>query len=117
MSVIMPAYNSEAFIADAIRSVISQTYQNWELLIVNDASNDSTAQILQKFNSEENRIRVFNNSANKGTAYSRNKAIEAAEGQFISFLDADDLWKENKLKRQLEVLSKANVAACFSSYQ
>ncbi|WP_405200156.1 glycosyltransferase family 2 protein [Christiangramia sp. LLG6405-1] len=117
VSVIMPAYNSEAYIADAIRSVISQTYHNWELLIVNDASNDSTAQILQKFNSEENRIRVFTNSANKGTAYSRNKAIEAAEGQFIAFLDADDLWKENKLMRQLEVLSKANVAACFSSYQ
>ncbi|WP_026913633.1 glycosyltransferase family 2 protein [Christiangramia portivictoriae] len=117
VSVIMPAYNSEAYIAEAIQSVISQTYPQWELLIVNDASRDSTEQILKNYSDEDSRIRVFHNSTNRGTAFSRNKAIEASEGEFISFLDTDDLWKNNKLERQLEVLSKSNVAACFSSYQ
>ena len=116
VSVIMPAYNSAAFIAESIQSVIQQTYSNWELIIVDDASTDTTRKIIASHSISEPRIRSFYNSSNRGTHYSRNKAIEAAQGEFISFLDADDLWKPEKLEKQLKVLSKENVAACFSSY-
>lgn len=117
VSVIMPAYNSEAFITESIQSVIAQTYTYWELLIIDDASSDATKQIIEKFSSEDHRIRLFVNSSNSGTYHSRNKGIKAASGEFIAFLDADDLWKPKKLEKQLKVLSKPNVAACFSSYE
>ncbi|GAA4310029.1 glycosyltransferase family 2 protein [Pontixanthobacter gangjinensis] len=117
VSVIMPAYNSEAFIAEAIRSVIQQTYPDWELLIIDDASTDATKKIIRKLYQDDNRIRLLENSENRGTHYTRNKGIKAAQGDFIAFLDADDLWKPEKLKKQLELLSKENLAACFSSYE
>ncbi|MDX1762241.1 MAG: glycosyltransferase family 2 protein [Christiangramia sp.] len=116
VSVIMPAYNSEAFIAESIRSVIQQTYQDWELLIIDDASTDATRNVISKLYQEDNRIRLLENSSNRGTHHTRNKGIKAAQGDFIAFLDADDLWKPEKLKRQLEVLSQENFSACFSSY-
>lgn len=116
VSVIMPAYNSEAFISEAIQSVIDQTYPNWELLVIDDASSDSTLKIIQKYSETDNRIRIFNNSVNKGTCQTRNKGTEGATGDFIAFLDADDQWKPEKLQKQLEILSHQNIAACFSSY-
>ena len=116
VSVIMPAYNSEAFISEAIRSVIQQTYQNWELLVIDDASSDSTLKLIQKYSENDNRIKVFKNSANLGTHKARNRGIKAAEGDFIAFLDADDQWKPEKLVKQLEILSSDNISACFSSY-
>ena len=116
VSVIMPAYNSEAFITESIRSVINQTYENWELLVVDDASEDSTSTIIRKFSKADDRIRFFENSSNFGTHYTRNKGIKAAQGEFIAFLDADDLWKPEKLEKQLKILSEENIAACFSSY-
>lgn len=116
VSVIMPAYNAEAFIAEAIRSVIQQTYQNWELLVIDDASTDSTLKIIQKYSEKDKRIKIFKNSDNQGTHKARNKGIKAAEGDFIAFLDADDQWKPEKLLKQLEILSSDNISACFSSY-
>ena len=117
VSVIMPAYNSEVFISESIQSVINQTYPNWELLVIDDASSDSTKKIAEKFSSEDSRIRFFQNSSNSGTHHSRNRGIKAASGDFIAFLDADDLWKPEKLEKQLIILSKPNIAACFSSYE
>lgn len=117
VSVIMPAYNSAAFISESIQSVIQQTYPNWELIIVDDASTDTTRKIIESHSISEHRIRSFYNSHNSGTHFCRNKAINAAKGAFIAFLDADDLWKPEKLEKQLKVLSKDNVAACFSSYE
>ncbi|WP_300433661.1 glycosyltransferase [Christiangramia sp.] len=117
VSVIMPAYNSEAYITESIQSVIQQTYPHWELLIINDASSDSTKEIAGKFSSEDKRIKLLKNEVNSGTHHARNKGIKVASGNFIAFLDADDLWKPEKLFKQLKVLSKPNVAACFSSYE
>lgn len=117
VSVIMPAYNSEAFISESIKSVLQQSYANWELLIIDDASSDATKKIIQKFFSEDGRIQLLQNDINLGTHHSRNKGIKAASGNFIAFLDADDRWKAEKLEKQLKVLSKPNVAACFSSYE
>lgn len=117
VSVIMPAYNSEVFISEAIHSVIQQSYPNWELLVVDDASSDNTEKIVKKLSAQDPRIKLLTNSKNSGTHYSRNIAIKAASGNFIAFLDADDQWKPEKLVKQLKVLSKPNVAACFSSYE
>jgi teichuronic acid biosynthesis glycosyltransferase TuaG len=117
VSVIMPAYNSEAFISEAINSVISQTYKNWELLIIDDASTDSTRNIIQQFSEKDYRIHIFENATNLGTHQTRNKGIKAAQGEFIAFLDADDQWKPQKLEKQLKILSEDNLSACFSSYE
>lgn len=116
VSVIMPAYNSEAFISEAIRSVIDQTYPNWELFVIDDASSDSTLKIIQDYSGKDDRIHILKNSSNKGTHQTRNKGIEAATGDFIAFLDADDQWKPEKLQKQLEIISREDIAACFSSY-
>ena len=114
---IMPAYNSAAFISESIRSVIAQSYPNWELLIIDDASSDSTKKIVQQFAEKDSRIQLLENSTNKGTHHARNKGIKAAQGDFIAFLDADDQWKPEKLKIQLELLLNENKTACFSSYE
>ncbi|AVR44854.1 glycosyl transferase [Christiangramia fulva] len=116
VSVIMPAYNSGKFIGHAIDSVIAQTYENWELLIVDDASTDDTREIIQNKLNSDQRIQLFHHSTNLGTQYSRNKAIEKAAGRFIAFLDADDLWIPEKLEIQLKTLHEQNFQACFSSY-
>ncbi len=116
VSVVMPSYNSEAFITESIQSIINQSYSYWELLVVDDASTDATPEIIQEFASKDSRIRLIKNSSNLGTHHSRNKGIEAASGDFISFLDSDDQWKPRKLEIQLKTLSNENIAACFSSY-
>ncbi len=116
VSVIMPAFNCEHFIAEAIESVQKQTYQNWELLIVDDASEDGTRKVAENYLSEE-RISIFYNSTNSGTQHSRNKAIQEASGDFIAFLDADDAWKPEKLQKQLYFMQENQLAACFSSYE
>lgn len=116
VSVIMPAYNSEAFIAESIQSVIDQVYTNWELFVIDDASTDATKKLVRQFMDKDERIRLLENKDNLGTHHTRNKGIRAATGDFIAFLDADDQWKPEKLLKQLKVLQAENVAACFSSY-
>ena len=116
VSVIMPAYNSADFIAEAIQSVLNQTYFNWELLIIDDASIDSTVQIIKKYVSTDSRIQLFQNKTNSGTGISRNIGIKAAQGSFISFLDSDDLWLPEKLEIQLEFMKNHNLDMTYSSY-
>lgn len=117
VSVIMPAYNSAAFISESIQSVVAQSYVNWELLVIDDASIDSTKEIIQQFTKKDARIHLLANAVNKGTHHTRNKGIKAAQGDFIAFLDADDQWKPEKLKKQLDLLTRENITACFSSYE
>ncbi|QYA24897.1 glycosyltransferase family 2 protein [Gramella sp. MT6] len=117
VSVIMPAYNAEAFIADSIQSVIAQTYPNWELLVIDDASTDNMKEIVKGFSEKDKRIKLLENDSNLGTHHSRNRGIKAAQGHLIAFLDADDQWKPSKLYTQVKILQKGNVAACFSSYE
>ncbi len=116
VSVIMPAYNSADFIAEAIQSVLQQTNKNWELLIIDDASEDNTVKIIEKFASEDPRIHFFQNKTNKGAGISRNIGTKAAKGSYIAFLDADDLWLPEKLETQLEFMEKNNLEMTFSSY-
>ncbi|MBZ9629637.1 glycosyltransferase [Salegentibacter sp. LM13S] len=117
VSVIMPAFNAENFIEAAVNSVIAQTYSNWELFIIDDASTEATLSKAEKLAKQDSRIKIIQNKENHGTGVSRNKGIKAAQGDFIAFLDADDQWKPRKLEIQLEVMQQQDTAVCFSSYQ
>ncbi len=110
-------FNSEAFISETINSVINQTYLNWELLLVDDGSHDKTIEIANRYIAENNKIKLFKNATNQGAAISRNKGIKASKGDYIAFLDADDLWKPNKLETQITFMQTENCDICFSSYE
>tara|TARA_R100001369_G_scaffold29172_1_gene52440 strand:- start:130149 stop:130928 length:780 start_codon:yes stop_codon:yes gene_type:complete len=116
VSVIMPAYNSGAFISEAIQSVLAQTHTNLELLVIDDASKDNTIEITEAFQSKDSRIKLFKNTSNKGAGITRNIGIKEAKGTFIAFLDADDLWLPEKLNIQLEFMATHDLAMTFSSY-
>lgn len=101
VSVIIPAFNSEEFISEAIESVIGQTYSSWELIVVDDGSTDRTKQIVDKYLGEDNRIKyIYQN--NSGPAAARNKGIQASCGKYIAFLDSDDIWYLDKLEKQMD---------------
>ncbi len=117
VSVIMPTYNSAEFIVASIQSVQKQTYLNWELLVIDDASNDLTLALVENFVCLDSRIKVFKNPKNLGAGASRNTGIKAAKGSFIAFLDADDLWAPEKLVVQVNFMLKSNLAMSFSSYR
>ena len=119
VSIITPTYNSEDFIIGTISCVVAQTYTNWEMLIVDDCSSDSTVSLIESyiFDHHENRIRLFRNSSNKGSAYSRNRAIREAKGRWIAFLDSDDIWKERKLENQLRFMRKNGYSFSYTEYE
>ena len=110
----MPAYNSGRFIEQSIRSVLSQTYTDWELLIVDDCSTDDTTSIVASF--KDKRIHYQRNEYNMGAALSRNKAIQAAKGKYIAFLDADDKWLPTKLEKQVGFMQKNNIPMSYTAY-
>lgn len=117
VSIITPLYNSETFISDTITSVINQTYSNWELILIDDCSTDNTIKIAENFISKNHRIKLLKNESNQGAAISRNKGIMASKGDYIAFLDADDLWKPIKLEKQVAFMKANNCYVCFSSYE
>ena len=97
ISVIMPLYNNEKYIEEAVKSVINQTYTDWELLIINDASTDNSFQIVEKIAKTDSRIKLINFKKNKGVSHARNLGIREAKGEYISFLDSDDFWNKDFL--------------------
>ncbi len=107
-SVIMPSYNCEAYIADAIESVLNQSYRNLELIICDDNSGDQTKEIISTYTNKDTRVKAVFNSENKGAALSRNRCTEIARGEYIAFLDADDLWVTNKLDKQIGFMHANN---------
>ena len=115
-SIIMPAYNSKKYIAEAIESVLKQTYTHWELLIVNDCSTDNTEQIIKSYHQKETRIKLINQKENQGVANARNTGIQNAKGKYIAFLDADDIWQEEKLQKQIQILQNSNADITYSAY-
>lgn len=108
VSIVMPAYNDEAYVGASVRTVLAQTHRNWELLFVDDASVDRTAGIVESF--RDTRIRLFRNEKNQGAALSRNRALREAKGKWIAFLDADDWWHPEKLERQLRFMRERDYA-------
>lgn len=115
VSIITPCYNSEKYIADTYNSIKSQTYTNWEWIIVDDCSTDKSVEIIQSFN--DNRIKLIIQSKNQGAAYSRNLALNKAQGRFITFLDSDDLWLPNFLETTINYLIENNEELVYSSYK
>lgn len=117
VSIIMPAYNSSRFIKDSILSVISQTYSDWELIIVNDHSTDDTENIVESFSSLDDRIKLLHNrDTSRGAYFARNLGLRNAKGRFICFLDSDDKWLPEKLERQLEIMISEGYSVCHAGY-
>jgi teichuronic acid biosynthesis glycosyltransferase TuaG len=117
VSIITPLYNNEKFVGQAIGSVLDQTFQDWEMIVVDDCSEDHPEIIISRFSAEDKRIRLIRLEKNIGAAAARNVAIGHASGDYIAFLDADDTWKPGKLQRQIDFMERENVAFCFTSYE
>ena len=116
VSIIMPSYNCGRFVEKSIQSIQAQTYQNWELLFVDDCSKDDTLQTLMGLKENDKRIIVFQNSKNSGAAVTRNTALRAAHGRWIAFLDSDDLWDPTKLERQINFMCENSYAFSYHDY-
>jgi teichuronic acid biosynthesis glycosyltransferase TuaG len=116
VSIITPSFNSEKFIAGTIQSVQNQTHQNWEMIIVDDCSTDQTVSVIQQFVKNDDRIRLFQLDKNSGAGIARETALSKAKGDYIAFLDADDLWKPLKLEKQLQFLKENKAHFTFSYY-
>jgi len=116
VSIITPSYNSEDFIKETINSVLNQTYKNWEMIIVDDVSTDNSIQIIQEYQKKDSRIKLIELDTNSGAAVARNKAIEVANGKYIAFLDSDDLWKPEKLEKQIAFMQENNIVFSYSAY-
>ncbi|OON84999.1 family 2 glycosyl transferase [Oribacterium sp. C9] len=115
VSIIMPSFNTDGFIAETIKSVISQTYTNWELIIVDDCSTDNTDEVILPFLVDK-RIKYLKNKLNSGAAISRNRALCKANGKWIAFLDSDDLWMPEKLSKQISFMKKNNYHFSYTNY-
>jgi len=116
VSVIMPCYNMEKYISEAIMSVRQQTYPHWELLIVDDASTDNTVNVIESHSQQDDRIRYTVKDHHSGIADSRNQCLQQAQGHYLAFLDADDIWHPNKLETQLRFMTKKQVGFTYSTY-
>ncbi len=117
ISVIMPSYNSAIFISDAISSVIKQTFNNWELLIIDDCSTDQSLLIAQEYAKNDSRIKVIKLKKNSGVVNARNIGIENAKGDYIAFLDSDDYWHPRKLEKQIKFFQdNPSIDVVFSEY-
>lgn len=117
VSIIMPNYNCENFLAETIESVINQTYSGWELLIVDDCSTDNSAEVVKSFCEKDERVKLFINEKNSGAAASRNRAMREAKGRWIAFLDSDDLWLPEKLEKQLSFMTDNGYRFSFTAYE
>lgn len=116
VSIITPSYNSSRFVRECIDSVLAQTYQNWEMIIVDDCSTDGSADLIRDIISEEPRIRLVALDKNVGAAEARNIAIAMAKGRFIAFLDSDDIWIPEKLEHQIGFMETNGYAFTFGAY-
>lgn len=113
ISIIIPAYNAEQYIAETIHSVINQTYTNWELIVLNDGATDKTEQIITPFIEKDERISLFNKT-NSGVSDTRNIGINLAKGNYIAFLDADDTWEPHNLSEKVKILENNTIDWVFS---
>ncbi len=119
VSIIVPVYNAEKFIIETIESIKKQTYKNWELILVDDISTDKSIKIIKKYIKENKELNItLIELKEKGyTAVARNTGIEYSKGNYITFLDADDLWEKNKLKKQVSFMNKNNYEFTFHNYE
>jgi len=116
VTVIMPSYNVAPYIEGSVRSVIGQTFTDWELLIIDDCSKDNSYDIACELAKSDERIRVLKNEKNSGVSKTRNFGISQARGEYVALLDSDDQWCETKLEKQLTLMKKENAQICYTSY-
>lgn len=114
VSIVMPAYNAAGYLNESVESVVHQTYGDWELLILDDASEDGTAQMATEWMQRDARIRYVKNEENLGVAATRNRGVALAKGEWIAFLDSDDAWEPEKLNRQLETAKRQQSSFLFT---
>lgn len=117
VSIVTPLYNAEKFIESTIKSVIAQSYQSWEMIVVDDCSKDNGPKIVEKYAKTDERIKLIRLSQNGGGAVARNRAIEEAEGRYIAFLDSDDLWHPEKLIKQIKFMEENNYDFTYTWYE
>ena len=117
VSIIMPTYNCGTFIEETIRSAQSQTYKDWEMIIVDDCSKDNTKDVVEALQKDDARIRYYCLEVNSGAAVARTRAMEIAEGEYMAFLDSDDLWMPDKLEKQLAFMKENGYAFSCTAYE
>ena len=117
VSIVTPVYNSERFISETIESIQSQTYRNWELLLIDDCSKDNSYEIIKNYMQNDDRIKYIKLEKNSGAAVSRNTGIKNAKGRFIAFIDSDDLWEAKKLEIQVKYMLENKLGFSFTSYR
>lgn len=117
VSIITPCYNAQKYIVETIESVLVQTYDNWELIIVDDYSTDGSIEIVKSYIAKDSKIKLICNNENIGVSKSRNIAIRKAKGKYIAFLDSDDTWLPQKLKKQILVMEEENILLSYSDYE
>lgn len=116
VSIVMPAYNVAAYVEESVKSVLSQTYRGWELIVVDDASSDDTCARVQLLQHGDDRIHLIRLPFNQGAGIARNRGIQEAKGDFVAFLDADDIWLSRKLELQLQHMAAREASVCYGSY-
>ncbi|MEZ7605888.1 MULTISPECIES: glycosyltransferase family 2 protein [Streptococcus] len=117
VSIITPTFNSANFIEETIESVLSQTYHNWEMIIVDDCSSDNTEEVVNQYVIKDNRIKYIKLDKNSGAAVARNKAMAEAKGEYMAFLDSDDVWTAEKLSEQLSFMHENSISFSCTDYE
>jgi len=117
VSIIMPAYNCETYIEEAIKSVLNQSIDEWELIVIDDCSTDTTYNIARHIANKDDRIQVYQNEENMGVAKTRNRGIALCQGEYIAFLDSDDVWCPKKLEIQINRIKEICADICYCSYE
>lgn len=117
VSIVIPVYNASKYLDDTIQTILNQTYNNWEATFVDDCSKDNSVDIIKKYQKTDKRIKLLLNDKNSGAAITRNNGINAAKGNYLCFLDADDKWASNKLEKQIIFMKENNCEFSFTGYE
>ncbi len=117
VSIVVPVYQAERFIAETIEAVQRQTYENWELLLVDDCSKDKSCDVIEKMTKQDERIRLIRQETNQGAAEARNCGVRHAQGRYLCFLDSDDLWEADKLSQELAFMQEKKASFVFTGYE
>lgn len=117
VSIIIPIYNCENFLGEALESVINQTYSKWEIILVYDKSTDDTLSIAKQYEDKDTRIHLYALSEKRGCGYARNMALQWINGKYVAYLDADDLWMPRKLEKQITFMKEKNICFSCTSYE
>jgi teichuronic acid biosynthesis glycosyltransferase TuaG len=115
VSIVLPLYNCEDYIVETLKSIKSQTYTNWELIIIDDHSTDASYEIVKAFERQDSRVRVYKNQSNQGASYSRNRGIEMSRGEWVAFIDSDDSWNAQKIEWQMSIVETFNEVFVFTN--